>query len=97
MNDIVTLITRICKNADVYEEKQEQARIDVFAKVNSVSQSEFYAAGQAGIKPELKVTIWKHEYEGQVEFEYQGKGYSIYRTYETGEYIELIARRSDML
>lgn len=97
MNEIVTLISRVYGNSGVYETESKQIRINVFAEVKSVSQSEFYAAGQAEIKPELKVKVWKHEYDGQNEFEYRGNGYSIYRTYIVGEYIELIARRSDLL
>ncbi len=54
---------------------------NVYAIVSSVTMSEFYQAGMQGFKPEYRMTIWMNEYHREEELVYDGKVYSIYRTY----------------
>lgn len=58
----------------------ETAKI-VFALIESISQKEFFEAGQKGLKPEYKVTMWGFEYDNQKIIEIDGVRYSVYRTY----------------
>ena len=53
----------------------------VLAKVESVGMTEFFEAGQQGLKPDLKFTVWLTEYEGQENLRYGSNVYSVYRTY----------------
>lgn len=53
----------------------------VFGQVSSVSASEFFAGGQNGFQPELRVTMFGPDYEGEENLELDGQIYSIYRTY----------------
>lgn len=53
----------------------------VFAKVESISMSEFFQAGVTGLKPDLKFTVWLTEYEGQENLRYGTDVYSVYRSY----------------
>lgn len=54
---------------------------NVFAYVSSVTMTEFYQAGLQGMKPEFRFLIWLSEYDGEETLEYDGKIYTIYRTY----------------
>lgn len=64
----------------------------IFCRVDSVSGSEFFAAGQNGIHPEYRFTVWADEYSGEKEVAYNGKEYRVYRTYRvTEDLIELYA------
>lgn len=67
----------------------------VFAGVNSVSRSEFFAGGQQGMKPEYVFTVFHAEYSGQKSLIYGGVKYSIYRTYHAqgSDYMELYCQR----
>lgn len=55
----------------------------VYAKLKSVPQSEFFAAGQTDIKPSACFVVRTGEYDGEKKIRYNGAIYSIYRTYDT--------------
>lgn len=59
-----------------------ESKISTFAVRHSVSQSEFYNAGQQGFKPEARFDIYQTEYSGEEELEAGGERLTIYRTYE---------------
>lgn len=62
---------------------------EIFAQRISVRQSEFFAAGQQDMKPEHCFKVRDCEYSGEDTLDYDGVKLVIYRTYETGDYIEL--------
>ena len=51
----------------------ETEETTIFCEVDSITQSEFEAAGQKDIKPSYKFTVWSFEYNGQTEAEYKGQ------------------------
>lgn len=53
----------------------------VYCNVSSVTRAEWYEAGQQGLKPEFRVTLFAYDYDGQDEVIYNGVHYSVYRTY----------------
>ncbi len=53
----------------------------VFASMYSVSQVEFYRAGQEGLKPQAVYAVRFPEYQGEDEIEADGERLTIYRTY----------------
>ena len=53
----------------------------IFARVDSVTRAEFFDAGQRGLNPEYKFTVFHAEYQGEDECEYAGARYAIYRTF----------------
>lgn len=96
MNDVLTLV------APVYESDALGQRIptgeeqltEVFCRVDSVTRSEWYQAGHAGLNPELRATIYRMDYEGQTIVEYQDVRYAVYRTYRAGrDLLELYLER----
>lgn len=78
----VTLITPVMA-ADQYgiPQPQTERRVNVLAGCQSVSQAEFFEAGRNGLRPEYKFSLFLGDYDGQKILEYNGKMYSIYRTY----------------
>ena len=65
----------------------------VFADKKAVRQSEFYAAANAGLRPELMFIVHAHEYYGHEMLRYPtsaGSEYDIIRTYEKDDLVELV-------
>lgn len=62
----------------LYEETQRE----VFAKIETVSQSEFFTAGQSGIQAEYLFKINPVEYEREKIVIYNGEKLNIYRKYQ---------------
>ena len=68
--------------------------VQVFAEVQSVSSSEFFAASQVGLAPEYRFTMFDGDYNGEDVLEYEGQKLSVYRTYHNGpDSIELYCQR----
>lgn len=78
----------------VWRTTAEKSR-EIPAMWDSVSRSEFSAAGQDGPRPELRFTIFAAEYQGESICEYNGKRYAIYRDYYVPgtDYLELYVQR----
>lgn len=87
VDGIITLIAKT-RQTDAYGRTvaTETAR-DVFAQIDSVSRAEFFAAGQNGLNPEYRFTVFSGEYTGEREADYNGVRYSIYRTYQPSAYV----------
>lgn len=65
----------------------------VHADKKSVGQKEFYAADNAGLKPEIVFVVRSFEYDGHEMVRWPsstGSTYAILRTYEKGDYLELV-------
>lgn len=77
----IALLTIEYAQDDLGEWTETRTETEIFARVESVSMSEFYQAGMQGFEPDYKFTIWMTEYSGQKLLEYNEKVYSIYRTY----------------
>lgn len=80
-DDIATLRAYTTTAFDKYGNKTSQVvDTDVYVQPRSVYHSEFYAASQLGLKPELTLFIANRaDYDNQKVVEYQGKEYSVIR------------------
>ncbi len=58
-----------------------RTRVNVYAQVSSVGGSEFFDAGQNGIRPAYQFIVYDVEYDNQQDVEYKGTMYRVYRTY----------------
>lgn len=71
----------------------------IFAQVESISQSEFYQAQAVGLRPEIKFKIADfYDYQGEKIIAYQPFGgvkedYSVLRTYRDGINLEIVCRK----
>lgn len=66
----------------------------VYCQMESVTQREFFEGGRNGLNPEYKFTLFFGDYHDEPIVEYNGKQYSVYRTYLTRhDTIELFVER----
>lgn len=62
----------------------------VYAKVSSVNSQEWFEGGRNGLNPQYRFTMFSHDYNGESLVEYEGKIYTIYRTFnQSVDQIEL--------
>ncbi len=88
--DIVTLISITTTTDEIGDIVEVENEREVFANKKSIKQSEYYQALSAGLKPEVTFTMHSFEYEAEKILKYNGKPYNIIRTFEKGDFIELI-------
>jgi len=81
----LTLIKKTFTTDDIGQKIFTETTTAVYANIQSVSRSEFFAAGEQGFKPQFVATMFAPDYEGQDLCELTMFGntskYSIYRTY----------------
>lgn len=66
----------------------------VMGQIQSVSGAEFFSAGQNGITPEYRITMFAYDYDGERDVELDGVAYSVYRTYRgKNDTVELYVER----
>lgn len=93
-DDLIKLYT-MNRTKDAYGRwvESEPTVNEVFARVKSISRSEFFEAGRQGLNPDLRFDVFTGDYNGESIIEYSEKTYAVYRTYENGDYTELYAER----
>lgn len=93
MTDVITLITQTITTDKYGNEEATETEKTVFCEVDSISQTEFFAAENTELNPEYKFTIFFGDYDGQALVKFNGARYSVYRTYRTGDDLELYTER----
>ena len=82
----ITLITETVPteptNENGFSNPLEETCNTVFCNKRSISQGEYYKAQQAGKQVEAKVEVHCIDYAGEVLVEFEGKRYSVLKTYE---------------
>ena len=91
--DVLTLIAQTITLDKYGNEVSTETKKTVFCEVGSITQSEFYAAANTELNPEYRFTVFFGDYEGEALVEYNGSRYAVYRTYRTGDSLELYAER----
>ena len=85
MSDIVTLVKQTYEQDDLGDFEAQETEREVFCKISSVSQSEFFRAAQEGLEADLKIEVWEHDYEGEMLAKIDGVTYTVYRTYKVND------------
>lgn len=69
----------------------EDTNIEILVSQKSINRAEMLSAGQIGFKPEIMLMTASANYNGEKDVLYNGKAYSVYRTYrpEDDDFIEL--------
>jgi|GEM_PF-835074 hypothetical protein len=65
----------------------------VFGRELNVSDSAFYNAAAAGLRPEKQLETYAVHYSGQQKLKYEGIVYSIIRTRNNGDKVILVCER----
>lgn len=93
-SEVVTLLS-VTKTQDDYGVWREtETGRDVFCQVDSVTRSEFFEGGRAGLNPEYRMTMFFGDYNDEKTLLYRGKAYAVYRTYiGRNDTIELYVER----
>ncbi|MFJ7831797.1 phage head closure protein [Peribacillus sp. NPDC097284] len=83
------IITTVKDELDQVEEIEAFTK-RVFCEKKPIAQSEFFSAGQSGIKAAQVLVVSIFDYVNEQKLKYKDKVYSIYRIYErSDEKIEL--------
>lgn len=95
MNEILTLIQQTGTDTDdLGDLVTQEARREVFGRLGSIGQKEFYQAQAVGLQPELKFILADYlDYDGETLVEHNGQRYRVLRTYRTGQELELTLYR----
>lgn len=81
-SDVITLVAETITQDSLLQDVVNEAPRDVFCDVRSIDGNEFLRAGQMGIKPRYRVTMFKYDYAGETTVIYKDQRYDVYRTYE---------------
>ena len=91
---VLTLIKTTYTVDSIGQQVPQETRRNVFCNISSISASEFFDAGRAGLKPEYRATMFAPDYEREEIAELDGVQYGVYRTYlGRNETIELYLER----
>ena len=93
MRDVLTLVKQTITTDTLGNEVVTPSCRDVYCDVRSISQSEFFAAADTELNPEYQFTIFFGDYDGENTIKYHNSRYSVYRTYRTGDDLELYVER----
>lgn len=93
MTDVIQLIKQTVSTSTYGIEEMTETEREVFCRVDSITQTEFYQAADTQINPEYRFTVFFGDYEGEMLLAFNDSRYSIYRTYRTGDDLELYAER----
>ena len=93
-SDVINLISESRTQDDYGRWIATKTSKQVMCQVDSITRAEFFEGGRNGLNPEFKFTMFNGDYSGETVVEYQGKTYSVYRTYlRRTDIIELYVER----
>ena len=97
VDTVLTLVgasTRVQDTKGIWRTTTE-TQADVFAQVSSIDRGEFFAAGEQGLRPEFRFTVFAGDYHDESICVYNDTRYAIYRTYHVPgtDYIELYVQK----
>lgn len=83
MDELITLISESFTTDAIGQRIPVETMREVWAHISSVSRSEWFQAGQNGMRPALVAVTPKANYADEKTVGIRGKRYSVYRTYFT--------------
>ena len=93
MNELLTLVSRTMAD-DGYTVTGETRR-DVFCRLASIGQTEFYQAQATDLRPELKFILADYlDYDGEYLCIYNGEWYRVLRTFRSGLTLEIVVQKA---
>jgi SPP1 family predicted phage head-tail adaptor len=92
-SDVIKLISVTTAQDDYGIWQKTETAKQVFCRVSSISQTEFFDAGRNGLNPEYRFIVFFGDYENEMIVEYKGQRYAVYRTYQRNDDMELYVER----
>lgn len=89
---IVLIAETVTVNALRIEEVTETRR-EVLAEIESISQSEYFAAQDSDLNPEYRFRVFFADYNGEKIVEFEGERFAVYRTFRNFDRVELYTER----
>ena len=80
-SDIVQFVAKTYTQDSIGQYIEAQMARPVFCNIASATRSEWQSAGQLGFKPELVITMFAPDYQGEELAVINGVSYGVYRTY----------------
>ena len=93
MTDELTLVAQEITIDDYGCETVRETETTVLCEVNSITQSEFFAAANTELHPEYKFTVFFGDYNSEEIVVFHDQRYAVYRAYRSGDYMELYVER----
>lgn len=93
MTDELTLVTQEITINEYGVETVKESETTVLCEVYSITQSEFFAAANTELNPEYRFTVFFGDYNSEEVVIFHGQRYAVYRTYRSGDYMELYVER----
>ena len=94
MNDVIQLILPSEHGDAIGDLVTKKTSREVFCRVLSIGQKEFYQAQAIGLKPEIRFVLADYlDYEGEDQVKYDGQLFRVLRTYRTGQELEIVCYR----
>lgn len=84
-DDVVNLVSSTYTLDDYGVQRPSETSKQVFCRIKSITQTEYYQSLQAGMRDVRCMVIFSGDYGGEQEAEYYGIRYTIYRTYQTSD------------
>lgn len=81
----LTLVTEKYIQDDIGNEISSKTEKTLAAEVQSITRSEFFAAGKEGYQPELVAVVHYADYDGEPICLIDGSCYQVYRSYTNYE------------
>lgn len=81
-SDVIELVTTTRQQDDYGVWRATDIKRQVFCKVESVTRSEFFEGGRAGLNPEFRIIMFADDYNGEARVIYKGVTYAVYRTFK---------------
>ena len=94
MEDVCKLVAVSYTEDAIGQRIPMETEREVFCNILSISRSEWFQAGQTGLKPELMITVFSGEYNEEQEVELRGVRYAVYRTFlRADDFVEIYLQR----
>ncbi len=87
--DVLSLISTTETRDKINQPVSVETARQVYCTIASVTRAEWVAAKQKSLTPSYVVKVFFADYAGETIAELGGKRYEIYRTFGTGDYVEL--------
>lgn len=80
-SNVIKLVGKSFVQDTIGQYRPTESLREVYCDVRSITRAEWYDAGRKGFQPDFSIVMFAPDYEGEDELIFDGRRYSIYRTY----------------